>query len=125
MNIEHLTRSNYIIKLSMLSTGNLEISHNNTLQKIHSVAGDQFNLKVDIVWGNNHIVIRAIDDSEIEFLRLDSEVPISDWEGKNLADLAENVSIKAGEEKHFFFVYPISLSDAYLKLNKDDLLYYE
>ena len=125
MNIEHLTRSNYIVKLSMASTGNIEVRQKGNIQKIHSVAGDQFNLEMDIVWGNNHIIVHAIEDAKIEFIRLDSEVPTTDWEGKNLAVIAENVDIKAGEEENFFFTYPVSLSESFLKLNKDDALYYE
>jgi hypothetical protein len=109
----------------MASTGNIEVRQRGQVQKIHSVAGDQFDLEMDIVWGNNHIVINAIEDAKVEFLRLDSEVPTTDWEGKNLTVIAENIDIKAGEEEHFFFIYPISLSEDYMKINKGENLYYE
>ena len=125
MNIEHIARKSYHIKLSLSSTGYFNLTCGSITQEFHAVAGDHLNVYVDVIWGRNKLTFTAIDELEIEFCTLMSDVPVTDWEGNDLTELCKNQKVEKGDTLDLFFTYPTSLDEEYLKMNKDDMLYYE
>jgi len=125
MNIEHIVRGNFVIKMSLKSTGNFDVESVKSVEHLHAVDGDHLNVNISVNWGRNKITVKAKEELHIEFLRLLSDVMVEDWDGKLLTTLCEDFKLPAGEQADFFFTYPMALSEEYLSLNKDDMLYYE
>jgi hypothetical protein len=126
MNIEHLTRKKYLVKLGLKSTGYFDFTHGKDIHNLHAVKGDQINVWCNIVWGSNRFTISAKDTAvRIDFIRLASEPPVTNWEGKNLLIIAENKIIRKNTERTFWFTYPVGLDPDFIKLNKNNQLYYE
>jgi hypothetical protein len=125
MNIERIVRGNFIVKMGLSSTGYFNVLFGKETKECHAVSGDELDVELRVIWGRNKITLEAVDELHVDFMELLSDLAVKDWEGNQLTTICKNKKIVKGEKVDLFFTYPVALSEEFIKLKKDDMLYYE